>query len=102
VDQYDPYLIREALNNCIAHQDYTLSGKINFVEHEDGKLVFINSGSFIPSSVEEVVIADAPEPTYRNPFLVEAMINLNMIDAIGSGIKYNTPHLLDQKYQLLS
>ena len=87
VDQYDPYIIREALNNCIAHQDYTLSGKINVVEHEDGKLVFVNSGKFIPTSVEEVVIADAPEPTYRNPFLVEAMINLNMIDAIGSGIK---------------
>jgi ATP-dependent DNA helicase RecG len=87
VDQYDPYIIREALNNCIAHQDYTLNGKINFVEHEDGKLVFINSGSFIPSSVEDVVIADAPEQTYRNPFLIEAMINLNMIDAIGSGIK---------------
>ncbi|MEQ9285752.1 MAG: putative DNA binding domain-containing protein [Cyclobacteriaceae bacterium] len=87
VDQYDPYIIREALNNCIAHQDYTLNGKINVVEHEDGKLVFINSGSFIPASIEEVVIGDAPEPTYRNPFLVEAMINLNMIDAIGSGIK---------------
>lgn len=87
VDQYDPYIVREGLNNCIAHQDYTLSGKINVVEHEDGKLVFINSGSFIPSSIEDVVIADAPEPTYRNPFLVEAMINLNMIDAIGSGIK---------------
>lgn len=87
VDQYDPYIIREALNNCIAHQDYNLSGKINVVEHEDGKLVFVNSGKFIPASVEEVVIADAPESTYRNPFLVEAMINLNMIDAIGSGIK---------------
>ncbi len=87
VDQYDPYIVREALNNCIAHQDYTLGGKINVVEHEDGKLVFINSGKFIPASVEEVVISDAPEPTYRNPFLVEAMINLNMIDAIGSGIK---------------
>lgn len=87
VDQYDPYIIREALNNCIAHQDYTLGGKVNVVEHEDGSLVFINSGSFIPASVEEVVISDAPEPTYRNPFLVEAMINLNMIDAIGSGIK---------------
>lgn len=87
VDQYDAYIIREGLNNCIAHQDYTLSGKINVVEHEDGKLIFVNSGSFIPSSVEEVVISDAPESTYRNPFLVEAMINLNMIDAIGSGIK---------------
>ena len=87
VDQYDPYIIREALNNCIAHQDYTIGGKINVVENEEGKLIFVNSGKFIPKSVEEVVISDAPEPTYRNPFLVEAMINLNMIDAIGSGIK---------------
>jgi ATP-dependent DNA helicase RecG len=87
VDQYDPYIVREALNNCIAHQDYTLGGKINVVEHEDGKLVFINAGKFIPASIEEVVISDAPESTYRNPFLVDAMINLNMIDAIGSGIK---------------
>ncbi len=87
VDQYDPYIIREALNNCIAHQDYSLGGKINVVENEEGKLVFVNAGKFIPKSVEEVVISDAPEPKYRNPFLVEAMINLNMIDAIGSGIK---------------
>ncbi len=79
VEQYDPYIIREALNNCIAHQDYTLNGKINVVEYEDGRLIFINSGHFIPASIEEVVIGDAPEPTYRNPFLVEAMINLNMI-----------------------
>ncbi len=28
VDQYDPYIIREALHNCIAHQDYTLGGKL--------------------------------------------------------------------------
>lgn len=28
VQQYDPYTIREALNNCIAHQDYTMGGKI--------------------------------------------------------------------------
>lgn len=87
VDQYDPYIIREALNNCIAHQDYSIGGKINVVENEEGKLVFVNAGKFIPKSVEEVVISDAPEPKYRNPFLVEAMINLNMIDAIGSGIK---------------
>jgi len=25
VDTYDPYVIREALNNCIAHQDYELA-----------------------------------------------------------------------------
>lgn len=87
VDQYDPYLIREALHNCIAHQDYTLGGKIIVVENEDGWLTFTNAGSFIPNSVEEVVTSDSPEPKYRNTFLVGAMVNLNMIDTIGSGIK---------------
>lgn len=87
VDQYDSYIIREALHNCIAHQDYTLGGKIVVVENEDGWISFSNSGDFIPNSVEEVVTNDSPEPKYRNAFLVNAMVNFNMIDTIGSGIK---------------
>jgi|25_taG_2_1085351.scaffolds.fasta_scaffold00464_9 ATP-dependent DNA helicase RecG len=87
VDQYDPYIIREALNNCIAHQDYTLGGKIVVVENENSTLIFSNSGEFIPKSVEAVINADAPEQNYRNPFLTTAMVGLNMIDTIGSGIK---------------
>ncbi|MCB1808316.1 MAG: putative DNA binding domain-containing protein [Candidatus Competibacteraceae bacterium] len=87
VNQYDPYIIREALNNAIAHQDYELGGKISLVEFEDGKLCFSNVGSFIPGSVEEVIRSDAPESRYRNRFLVDAMVNLNMIDTIGSGIR---------------
>lgn len=87
VDQYDPYILREALHNCIAHQDYTLGGKIVLVETEDATLTFLNSGEFLPKSVAHVIEADAPEQRYRNRFLCEAMVNLNMIDTIGSGIK---------------
>jgi ATP-dependent DNA helicase RecG len=87
VEQYDPYVIREALHNCIAHQDYTLSGRINVVEREDGELFFTNVGSFIPEDVEKVIKQDAPQEQYRNPFLAQAMVTLNMIDTIGSGIK---------------
>ncbi|HTN07954.1 RNA-binding domain-containing protein [Agriterribacter sp.] len=87
VDQFDPYIIRESLNNCIAHQDYTLNGKINVVEREDAMLTFSNAGSFIPESVEHVIKSDAPESRYRNPFLANTMLNLNMIDTTGSGIK---------------
>lgn len=87
VEQYDPYIIREALNNCIAHQDYTLGSKIVVVENEAGTLTFSNAGNFIPHSVEDVITSDAPEPRYRNTFLTDAMVNLNMIDTIGSGIK---------------
>lgn len=87
VDQYDPFVIREPLNNAIAHQDYELGGKVSVIEFEDGRLCFSNSGSFIPGSVEEVIRSDAPENRYRNRFLAEAMVNLNMIDTIGSGIR---------------
>lgn len=87
VNQYEPFTIREALNNCIAHQDYTKAGKINVVEVEDDSLIFSNRGSFLPGSVERVIEADAPFEYYRNRYLAEAMVNLNMIDTIGSGIK---------------
>lgn len=86
VEQYDPFSIREAINNCIAHQDYTLGGRINVVEF-DHKLVFSNLGEFIPGSVERVIADDSPAEKYRNPFLVEAMFNLKMVDTIGGGIK---------------
>lgn len=87
VDQYDPYIIREALNNSIAHQDYEWGGKVTLVEYEDGRLCFDNMGTFIPGSVEKVIQSDAPESRYRNRFLTDAMVNLNMIDTIGSGIR---------------
>jgi len=34
LSQYDPYIIREILHNCIAHQDYEKTGKINVVENQ--------------------------------------------------------------------
>lgn len=86
VDKYEPFTIREALNNCIAHQDYTLHGRINVIEFED-QLVFTNLGSFIPGSVERVVNEDAPEEHYRNRFLATAMFNLKMVDTAGGGIR---------------
>ncbi|WP_461506900.1 RNA-binding domain-containing protein [Rhodopirellula baltica] len=86
VSQYDPWVLRETLHNCIAHQDYSCGGRINVVEQPDS-LLFTNLGKFIPGSVEEVITRDAPQEFYANPFLARAMVNLNMIDTIGSGIK---------------
>lgn len=85
-DNYDPFVLREMLHNAIAHQDYTLQWKINIIEDDD-KVIISNKGSFIPWSVESVINTDAPSEYYRNTFLVHAMVNLNMIDTIGSGIK---------------
>jgi ATP-dependent DNA helicase RecG len=86
ITQYDPWVIRETLHNCIAHQNYPLGGRINVVETPEF-LRLTNLGSFIPGTVEEMIRSDAPPEIYRNPFLAQAMVNLNMIDTIGSGIK---------------
>ena len=87
IDRYDPNTIREALNNAIVHQDYEMGGKINIVENEDDSLIFSNLGSFIPKTIENVIETDSPSEYYRNKFLANAMVKINMIDTIGSGIK---------------
>ena len=85
--RYDPFTIRETIHNCIAHQDYTKCERIEVVEYEDDRMIFRNAGSFLPDSIESVVINDCPDSFYRNRFLVDAMRNLNMIETQGGGIK---------------
>lgn len=84
--QYDDYSIREALHNCIAHQDYTLQERISFVEGED-KLYYGNGGSFIPGTIEKALEHKGPQRHYRNECLCSGMVNFNMIDTVGRGIK---------------
>ena len=86
VDQYDNYILRELINNCIVHQDYRLHGNINVMEYKD-KLIITNEGNFIPETVENVLKDGFSSPYYKNQFLANAMVNLNMIDTVGSGIR---------------
>ena len=86
ITQYDPWVIREALHNCIAHQDYGLHGRIVVVEFPD-RVLLTNVGDFPPGDVDTVIRQDAPQAIYRNPFLADAMVELNLIDTQGGGIK---------------
>ena len=86
VDKYDNWILYEALHNSIAHQDYELAGRINVVEFPD-KLVISNLGTFLAGDIESVIAKDVPPERYRNAFLCTAMVEINMIDTIGSGIK---------------
>lgn len=86
ITQYDPWVIREALHNAMAHQDYRRHGRIVVVEFPDRVLV-TNVGDFLPGDVETVIRQDAPQAIYRNPFLADAMVELNLIDTQGGGIK---------------
>lgn len=86
LSQYDPWVIREGLHNCIAHQDYQLQGRIQVIETPDS-VTLTNLGRFLPGDVFTVIKQDAPLEIYRSPFLTTAMVHLNMIDTQGGGIK---------------
>ena len=84
--QYDDYTIREALHNCIAHQDYTMQQRINFVENPT-YLYYSNAGCFIPGTLENALTNEEPQAYFRNECLCRAMVDFNMIDTVSRGIK---------------
>lgn len=83
---YDDYTIREALHNCIAHQDYTMQQRINFVENPT-YLFYSNAGNFIPGTLENALTNEEPQAYFRNECLCRAMVDFNMIDTVSRGIK---------------
>ena len=85
LSQYEPDIIRELLHNCLAHQDYSMQGRVNVEEFED-HLVFINEGAFIPETIEKAMQTGYKPSYYRNLFLCQAMVQLDMIDTIAMGI----------------
>ena len=84
--QYDTWVLRELLNNCIAHSDYNLGGRIYVNEFED-KLILTNPGSFIPEGIEPILNPGYTSPFYRNQLLAEAMVMFKMIDTETTGIR---------------
>ncbi len=85
-EQYDSWLMRELFNNCIAHTNYQLGGRIYVNEFED-RLKFTNPGDFIPQKIENVLEASYSPPFYRNQLLAESMAAFHMIDTATLGIR---------------
>ncbi len=97
--QYDDYTIREALHNCIAHQDYTLRQRINFVENP-GLLYYANGGSFIPGTLENALATNGPQRFFRNACLCKAMVHFNMIDTVSRGIKKMFTEQMERRFPM--
>ena len=97
--QYDDYTIREALHNCIAHQDYTLRQRINFVENP-GFLYYANGGSFIPGTLENALATSGPQRFFRNACLCKAMVHFNMIDTVSRGIKKMFTEQMERRFPM--
>lgn len=84
--QYDTWLLRELLNNCIAHSNYQLGGRI-YINEEEDKISIVNPGDFLPQTVENVLQKTYNPPFYRNQLLADSMVKFHMIDTATSGIK---------------
>lgn len=84
--QYDDFIIREVLHNAIAHQDYTLCQRINFIEGPD-YLYYSNAGTFFPGTLENALDSLKQQKFYRNDCLCKGMVSFNMIDTVSSGIQ---------------
>ena len=85
IAKYDQKIVLEALHNCIAHQDYGRNGRVAVTEQLD-RLVFENEGSFVEGQPDDYIPGTKLPRRYRNPFLAQAMAELNMIDTMGYGI----------------
>lgn len=85
VPKYNQKSVLEALNNCIAHQDYSRGERIIVTEYVD-RLTFWNGGSFFEGVPTDYIAGDHTPHRYRNPLLASAMRELNMIDTLGYGI----------------
>jgi ATP-dependent DNA helicase RecG len=85
IAKYDQKIVLESLHNCIAHQDYTRCGRVVVTELPE-RLMFENEGSFFEGEPDEYIQGDKTPRRYRNPFLAQAMTELNMIDTMGYGI----------------
>lgn len=85
ISKYEDGSILEALYNCIAHQDYQKNSRVIVTEHVD-RLDFISVGSFFDRVPEDYMLSERVPRKYRNPFLVAAMTELNLIDHMGNGI----------------
>lgn len=85
VAKYDRKIVLEALHNCIAHQDYGRNGRIVVTEFPD-RLLLENEGGFFEGQPADYIAGAKTPRRYRNPFLAQAMAELNMIDTMGYGI----------------
>ena len=86
VPRYEKWVVLEALHNAIAHQDYRQQSRIIVTEYPD-HLVFESAGSFFEGCIADYTLSTKTPQRYRNRFLANAMVNVNMIDTMGYGIR---------------
>ena len=85
VPKYDKWVILEALHNALVHQDYSRQSRVIVTETRED-LCVESAGRFFEGQVADYTLGQKTPGRYRNRFLVDAMVSVNMIDSMGYGI----------------
>jgi ATP-dependent DNA helicase RecG len=109
IDKYDKEACLEAINNCIAHNDYFESKIIAIHQYQDEKMEridvkvdfidFESNGNFYDGKPQDYFDGKKTPKRYRNKFLAEAMKTLRMgVDVSGRGINFIYQKQLDKYF----
>jgi predicted HTH transcriptional regulator len=80
----DDQAFHEAFINAIVHRDYSIAGMIS-VDFDTAKMTIINPGSFYGGVTSENIVIHPPR--HRNKALAKLMMQFQLVDRAGMGIK---------------
>jgi len=81
---FDEKACREAVNNAVAHRDYSISGRSVIISASPRSFSVISPGGF-PNEITPENVLNAP-PHWRNRLIAEAFERTNLVERSGQGI----------------
>ena len=111
IDKYDKEACLEAINNCIAHNDYfqakiiaihqCQNQKLDKIKEEIDYIDFESNGNFYYGKPYDYLDGKGTPKKYRNKFLAEAMKTLKMgVDVSGKGIGFIYQKQIDKYFPI--
>ena len=111
IDKYDKEACLEAINNCIAHNDYfqakiiaihqCQNQKLDKIKDEIDYIDFESNGNFYYGKPYDYLDGKGTPKKYRNKFLAEAMKTLKMgVDVSGRGINFIYQKQIDKYFPI--
>ncbi len=81
---FDEKSCREAVNNAVAHRDYSIGGRSIFIYASPQSFVVVSPGGFPQHITPENILKAAPH--WRNRLIAEAFERTKLVDKSGQGI----------------
>ena len=81
---YDERSCREAVNNAVAHRDYSISGRSIFIYASPQSFAVVSPGGFPQHITPENILKAAPH--WRNRLIAEAFERTKLVEKSGQGM----------------